>query len=150
MAKLFGEALAPGEHWYVERCEFDADGGKLFLRLAFEADGAFVCASCGAEGCKVYDGGRRREWRHLDFLQHRTICVASALRVACPSCGVRGAELPWARPRSGFTVPFEFRVAELAAKMTMEEVAEIVEEPQARLRRVAEHYSRRCAARDAE
>lgn len=133
--------LELGEHWHAERCEFDADSGKLYLRLACEDGGTFSCGNCGAEGCKVHDRGREREWRHLDFLQHRTICVAPTLRVSCPSCGVRQAEIPWARPRSGFTVPFEFRVAELAGKMTMKEVAEIVEEPAARLLRVAKHYS---------
>jgi len=138
--QLFNEALVLEEHWYVESVEFDCQAGKVVLHLNFHAGGFFTCGSCGRQGCRVYDASRRY-WRHLDFLQYKTYFCAPHPRVECPRCGVRQSEVSWARPRSSYTVPFEFRIAELkSGKMTFRYMAMVLEEPRGRIQRVARHY----------
>ena len=123
----------------MERTAFDAEERRLDIHLNFEVGGTFACGSCGAEGCKAYDTKWRR-WRHLNFFQHQAYLHAPAPRVQCPSCGVRQARLPWARPRSGFTLLFEALVVAMASEMPTMAVARIVGEHDTRLWRVVRHY----------
>ena len=103
---LFEQALGLKRPWYVERTEFDAESRRLDLYLNFEAGGTFGCGPCGGEGCTAYDTAAK-QWRHLNFFQHQAFLHAPSPRVDCPECGIRQARLPWARPRSGFTLLFE-------------------------------------------
>ena len=103
--RLFEQALGLEHPWYVDKTEFEPKTGKLDLHLNFEAGGMFECGGCGGEGRKAYDTAWKR-WRHLNFFQHEAFLHAPAPRVKCPSCGIRRARLPWARPRSGFTLLF--------------------------------------------
>lgn len=137
--KLFEQALGIGWPWYVERTEFDAEGRRLDIHLNFEVGGTFACAGCGAEGCKAYDT-KARSWRHMDFFQHQAYLHAHTPRVRCTACGVRQARLPWARPRSGFTLLFEALVMTLVSEMPVMAVARVVEEHDTRLWRVVRHY----------
>lgn len=134
--ELFGDAVPLEDPWYVERDELDVGERRLDLHLNFKAAIPFECGACGGSGCRKYDTRPPKAWRHLDFLQYRTMLRAPIPRVTCPSCGVRQAKLPWARERSGFTLAFEQRIAALAEEMPVTEVAEIVDEPPARLRRL--------------
>ncbi len=144
-ATKFSEALELRDPWYVERSEFDAGERSLILDLGFNAGGSFACGACGERGCKAYDTARK-ERRHLDFLQYRTYVRAPHPRVECPRCGVRQAGVPWARPRSAYTLAFEFRVSELLAlnsrTVKCKDVAEFLEEPASRLASVVRHYSK--------
>ena len=137
--RLFEQALGLEQPWYVERTEFDPEAGKLDLHLNFEAGGVFECGGCGGDGCKAYDTAGKR-WRHLNFFQHEAFLHAPAPRVRCPSCGIRRARLPWARPRSGFTLLFEALVVTMAAQMPVRALARIVGEHDTRLWRVVKHY----------
>lgn len=139
--KLFNEALALGEPWFVERSELDVTKGQLVVYLNFKTGGLFRCATCLTPGCRGYDS-RERAWRHLDFLHYQTVLVAPSPRVTCPECGVRQAELPWARPRAKFSWAFEYRVAELARHMPLREVAEVVDVNITSLRGIARHYAK--------
>ncbi len=138
--ELFADALELKPPWYVASIEPDAgEKPAVLARLAFTPGSVFPCGSCGTAGCKAYDT-HPKEYRHLDFLHHQTILVVSVPRVTCPSCGVRQAELPWARPRTKFTYPFEHRIAELAARMPLRDLAEIVDVDTDSLLRVVRHY----------
>ena len=66
----------------------------------------FCCPECGKE-LGLYDHAEERRWRHLDSCQFRTYLVARVPRVDCPEHGVRQAKVPWAEPRSRFTLMFE-------------------------------------------
>ena len=107
--------------------------------MAFEAGGLFECGGCGGGGCKAYDTVRKR-WRHLNFFQHEAFLHAPAPRVQCPSCGVRMARVPWARPRSGFTLLFEALVVTMAAQMPVRAVGRIIGEHDTRLWRIVRHH----------
>lgn len=136
------EALGlDGEGWEVESCELDAACEELHVSLNFTGERS-TCGACGRRGCRVYDTRTSKQWRHLNFLHCRTMLRAVSHRVSCPSCGVRAAQLPWARQRSSYTLAFEYFVAQLSAndRLPLSAVADLVEEPYGRIRRLAAHY----------
>ena len=137
--KLFEQALGIGSPWFVAQTEFDAEARRLDIYLDFEPGGTFECGGCGADGCKAYDT-KAKSWRHLDFFQHQAYLHACAPRVSCAACGVRQARLPWARPRSGFTLLFEALVMEMVTETPVNAVARLVGEHDTRLWRVLKHY----------
>src|ERR1700739_2641312 len=104
--ELFQAALGLPSPWIVLRSEFDPDQKQLDLHIGFARGSRFACPACGAEGCGVHDV-REKEWRHLNFFQHKTVLKASIPRVSCDKCGVKQVSPPWARTGSGFTLLFE-------------------------------------------
>ena len=68
--------------------ELDTDHRDQLVRVyvAHDPDQELVCPQCGTV-CPGYDK-RRRQWRHLDTCQYRTIVVSEVPRVACPEHGV--------------------------------------------------------------
>ncbi len=136
---LFEQALGLERPVYVERTEFDAGQRRLDLYLNFEVGGTFACGGCGGEGCKAYDTAQK-QWRHLNFFQHQAYLHAPSPRVECAECGIRQARLPWARPRSGFTLLFEALAMAMMSEMPVKAVARIVGEHDTRLWRIARHH----------
>ncbi|MFZ0207352.1 MAG: transposase family protein [Roseiarcus sp.] len=83
----------------VLRSEFDPDQKQLDLQIGFARGSRYARPACGAEGCGVYDV-REKEWRHLNFFQHKTVLKASIPRVCCDKCGVKQVSPAWARTGS--------------------------------------------------
>ena len=54
-----------------------------------------------------YDHSSPRTWRHLDTMQFRTMLHAEVPRVDCPEHGFLQTNVPWADPKSRFTLLFE-------------------------------------------
>src|SRR6202522_1622833 len=137
--ELFQAALGLSSPWIVLRSEFDRDQKQLDLHIGFARGSRFACPACGAEGCGVHDV-REKEWRHLNFFQHKTVRKASIPRVSCDKCGVKQVSPPWARTGSGFTLLFEAFLLSMVKAMPVANVAEIVDEHDTRLWRVLDHY----------
>ena len=137
--ELFQAALGLSSPWIVLRSEFDPDQKQLDLHIGFARGSRFACPACGAEGCGVHDV-REKEWRHLNFFQHKTVLKASIPRVSCDKCGVKQVSPPWARTGSGFTLLFEAFLLSMVKAMPVANVAEIVDEHDTRLWRVLDHY----------
>jgi transposase len=137
--ELFQAALGLPSPWIVLRSEFDPDQKQLDLHIGFARGSRFACPACGAEGCGVHDV-REKEWRHLNFFQHKTVLKASIPRVSCDKCGVKQVSPPWARTGSGFTLLFEAFLLSMVKAMPVANVAEIVDEHDTRLWRVLDHY----------
>ena len=74
------------------------------------------CPGCKAADCPAHYTAEKT-WRHLDFLQHQAFLQARTSRIKCSKCGVRGVEVPWARPGSGFTLLFEMLAMTLIIHM---------------------------------
>ena len=136
--RLFEQALRLERPWYVEKTEFDDEARQLDVYLNFRAGGTFPCGSCG-EVCKGYDTAWKR-WRHLNFFEYHTLVHAPSPRVNCLSCGIKQAQLPWARRRSRFTLLFEALVVAMATEMSVRAVGRIVGEYDTRLWRIVNHY----------
>ncbi len=67
---------------------------------------AWSCPHC-SQVLPVYDHAEERTWRHLDSCQFQTYLHARIPRVTCGEHGVVQVTVPWAAPRSRFTLLFE-------------------------------------------
>lgn len=106
VAELFNRVLdLPGAR--VRQIELE-EGDELCLvvHLARPARRRMGCSGCGQIVRAVHDRHERR-WRHRDLWGVRCQVRAEVRRLRCPACGVRPERVPWARPGSRFTRPFE-------------------------------------------
>ncbi len=88
----------------VSSAEFTLDEKGLDIRLDLPKAGSFSCPKCALSGAKAYDTIKKS---HLNFFGHEAYLTARVARVACEKCGIHLAEMPWARPSSGFTLLLE-------------------------------------------
>jgi len=135
---LFSQALGLGAQWNVVKSEMDVPQRQLRLELDFPAGTKFACPRCG-QLCAVHDTVDK-EWRHLDFWQHRTDLRARVPRVTCAEHGVLQVEVPWARAGSGFTLMMEGMILLLAQQMSVSAAARLLRTTDHRLWRVIDHY----------
>lgn len=84
------------------------------------------CSKCGRT-CPGYDHRERPvRWVHYAVGAKRMILEYAPRRVDCARCGVRVELVPWARPGSRFTRPFEELTAYLAQITNKTEAARIM------------------------
>ena len=102
---LYARILGLTAPWEVSDVKLDVKVGEIRISVSGRADAAFGCPEC-AKLCGRYDTNKR-EWRHLDTCQFKTILVADVPRVECPDHGVRLVRVPWAEPGSRFTALME-------------------------------------------
>jgi len=79
--------------------ELNLKAGEVKVYVEPRAGAKQSCPQCGAS-CPGYD--RRRQWRHLDTCQLKTLLVAKLPRIRCAEHGVVSVRVPWAEPGSGF------------------------------------------------
>jgi transposase len=118
---LFTQALGLTAPWKVVSAEFDPAAKSLELVIDFEPGSRFPDPESG-ESCPVHDTVERT-WQHLHFFQHRTVLRARVPRIRTPEGKVRNAEVPWARPQSGFTLFMEAYLLTLAKVLPVTEVS---------------------------
>src|SRR5882757_9871776 len=135
---LFEQALGLGNGWKVVKSEMNVAERRLELWLDFAVGAQFACPQC-AQWCPVHDTVEKK-WRHLDFWQHRTELTARVPRIKCEEHGVLQAQVPWARPGSGFTLMMEAIILLLCQEMTVSAAADHLGEHDTRLWRVLDHY----------
>ena len=127
-SKLWKKLLGV-EHLVFEDGDIEAgrDGREVLVFWVRPGHGhRHRCSRCGRR-CRRYDGGAgRRRWRALDAGTMRCYLEADAPRVRCPVHGIVVAAVPWARPGSRFTRPFEDQAAWLCASMTGTKAAELL------------------------
>ena len=136
---LFQRDLGLEKPWEVVDVGFDAEQKRLDLRIDFAKGVKFPCPECGREGCSVHDT-EQHTWRHMNFFEHEAYLHARVPRVKCPEHGVKQVQVPWARPRSDFTLLFEALVMALVAEMPVKPVAGLVGEEDKRIWRIVHHY----------
>ena len=136
--QLFTMALGLEKPWYVSRIEFDPSEQRIDLYLDFKRGSKFCCPGCGKE-TPVYDS-EEHTWRHLNFFQYKAYLHARQPRTNCPDCGVLTVQVPWARPKSDFTLLFEALILTLARQMPVLAIAKLVGEHDTRLWRVLRAY----------
>jgi transposase len=104
--ELYAQILGLAAPWFVAKVDLTLAAGRVEVFVEHVAGQTFACPDC-ARMLPVYDHSDRRTWRHLDTCQYQTLLHAAPPRVQCPEHGVRQAALPWAAPRSRFTLLFE-------------------------------------------
>lgn len=102
---LYATILGLRDPWLVQDVELDAKQEIVRVTVVAREGARFACPECQAESPR--HDHRRREWRHLDTCQFRTILVADVPRVRCAVHGTKQILVPWAEPGSGFTALFE-------------------------------------------
>ena len=118
---LYSRILGIQAPWTVTDVELTRSEGEVRVHVAHDEAIPLVCPECG-QAVPGYDS-RRRQWRHLDTCQLRTILVADVPRVNCPEHGVRQVDVPWAEEGSGFTALFEALVIDWLQEASIQAVA---------------------------
>ena len=103
---LYQYLLGLQSPWTVSRVNLDVTGQRVDVWAEHPEDGAGACPHC-AKTLPLYDHAEERTWRHLDSCQFQTYLHARIPRVKCAEHGVVQVLVPWAEPRSRFTLLFE-------------------------------------------
>ncbi len=103
--ELYTQILGIQAPWEVSEIELDLKAGEVKVYVEQKPGTKQACPKCGAS-CPGYDK-RRRQWRHLDTCQLKTLLVADLPRVQCAEHGVVSVHVPWSEPGSGFTALYE-------------------------------------------
>lgn len=119
--ELYAQILGIRSPWQVVDVELSVSTGEVRVFVEQEPGTTLVCPTCGAPG-PGYDK-RRREWRHLDICQFKTLLVADVPRVQCKEHGVVMTKVPWAESGSGFTALFEALVIDWLKEASTQAVA---------------------------
>lgn len=135
---LFTLALGIQAPWEVKGLQFDSESRRLDIKIDFVRGANFPCPVCGVLS-KVHDT-EEKSWRHLDFFQHSAYLTARVPRCTCPEHGVKQAQVPWARPGSGFTLLFEALAMMLVSAMPVASAAKIIGEYDGKLWRMLHHH----------
>lgn len=144
---LFTSALGLQAPWSVSKVELDTAKRRIDFEVACDAK-SLPCPACGVNGQGVHDR-IRRDWRHLDFFQFEAWLHAEVPRVDCSACGKTTlAEVPWARPGSGFTLLFEALALSLCQALPVAQAAAQLRVASKRLWRRIEHYVGVARAKD--
>jgi len=109
--KLFETILGIQTPWRISCVALDTTGERVDL-WAEHAETRWPCPEC-QQALPCHDHADERMWRHLDTCQYQTFLHARVPRVDCPTHGVRQVRVPWAEPRSRFTVLMERLVIDL-------------------------------------
>ena len=146
---IFALALGlTGTPWEVVdvRLDLTQQPGRLDIRLDFPPGTRFPRPSDG-QLCAVYDT-EEHSWRHLNFFQYECYLHAWVPRVdGGEADGVKTVAVPWARPRSGFTLLMEAMMVLLSQSgMSVAEASRTVGESAHRLWRVLFHHVERAHA----
>lgn len=148
--ELYQHLLGITAPWMVERIALDVPGGRVDVWAKHDKKARFACPECGKE-CGLYDHEEERVWRHLDSCQFQTFLRARIPRIRCDEHGVRQARVPWAEPKSRFTMLFERLAIDVMLNMDLTNAARLLglswdESHHIRERAVARGLSRRSEA----
>lgn len=139
--EIFNRALNLGSGWEVYNVAFNLEHKELRIHIRTVKGSLHSCGTCGKPGCRIYDHGKEREWRHMNFFQYRAVLIGKPPRVDCDVCNTpKTAELSWARERSGYSLYFEAFMVLLAKAMPMNEVSRLLGEHDTTLWPILHHY----------
>ena len=104
--ELYRAILGLESPWTVARVDLDVKQQRVDVYAEHGKRKTWTCPECEAS-CGLHDHDQERTWRHLDSCQFQTYLHASVPRIRCDEHGVRQVRVPWAEPRSRFTLLFE-------------------------------------------
>lgn len=120
---LYSKILDIQSPWAVVDVILDAAKREVRVQVEVAPSGKLTCPTCGAPSPR-YDS-KRRQWRHLDTCQYRTILDAEVPRIECPEHGPLQVRVPWAEPGSRFTAMFEALVIDWLKEASISAVADM-------------------------
>jgi transposase len=103
---LYAQILGAKAPWFVDKVDLKVAENSVDIWLDHGPGERWACPECGKLlPCRDHVG--ERVWRHLDTCQFKTLLHARVPRVECPEHGVHQVLVPWAEPRSRFTLLME-------------------------------------------
>lgn len=104
--EVFKQLLGLTSPWEVTKVDLKLAEGRVDVYVGHAPGSKFACPKCGKEH-SVHDHAEERVWRHLDTFQYETRLHARIPRIQCAEHGKLQAHVPWAEPKSRFTLMFE-------------------------------------------
>lgn len=104
--ELYQQILGLEAPWSVAKVALDVKEQRVDVYAEHGKRKTWPCPECGKD-CGLHDHDEERTWRHLDSCQFQTVLHARIPRVRCEDHGVKQVRVPWAEPRSRFTLLFE-------------------------------------------
>ncbi len=104
--ELYRQLLGLQSPWRVDHVDLAPEEKRIDVWITHRRGARFPCPECGLE-LSVFDHVPSRTWRHLDTGSFRTRVHAQIPRVACLWHRILQVKVPWALPRSHFTMAFE-------------------------------------------
>lgn len=105
--QLYQRILGLSAPWQVSDVNINELTGEVVVRVTHTGQG-LTCPTCKRSG-NLHDHAAMRRWRHLDTCQMATVIECCIPRVRCDEHGVLQLPVPWAGPKSRFTLMFESR-----------------------------------------
>jgi transposase len=127
---LLSKALNLVLPWELKIIELSpSSDGSLQLNLTIGTISGAKFKDTEGNECSIYDSNMR-EWRHLNFFQHKCYIRCNVPRIREKSTGkIKQIDVPWARENSGFTLLFEAYVMQLIEfEMPISKVGSLVNE----------------------
>lgn len=110
--------------WKVEAVQLDTDRKSVEVKVGYKA--GTLWASEAGERLPTYDHVER-QWRHLDTCGFETLIICRVPRVQTPEGRIETVPVPWAGPRSRFTLLYErFAIEVLLAARSLSAAAELL------------------------
>jgi transposase len=104
--ELYRQILGLESPWYVSRVDLNTADQRVDIWLEHDFGVHWKCPKC-SQTFTCRDHAEERVWRHMDTCQFGTYLHARIPRIECPDHGVLQIKVPWAEPRSRFTLLFE-------------------------------------------
>jgi transposase len=123
--ELYRHLLGLETPWTVARVELDAKQHRIDVWVQHGSPKSWPCPDCGV-GCRLHDHDEERTWRHLDSCHFQTHLHARVPRIDCPQHGVLQVRVPWAEPRSRFTLLFERFAIDVLLECDVKAAADIL------------------------
>jgi len=121
---LYQQILGISSPWKVTDVRLSIPDRQVVVVVGCGPGTSLTCPTCG-QG-RVRHDHRKRQWRHLDTCQFRTVLEADVPRVNCPEHGVLQVPVPWSEPGSRFTALFEAMVIAWLGEAPIKAVAELM------------------------
>ena len=124
----YGLMLGLVPPWAVLSVNLDLNAKRLVLEVEYPRGHRAPCPEPGCgEQCSIKDHREERSWRHLDTMQFETQVRCRVPRSDCPRHGVKTIQVPWAGPRSQFTLLFErFAIEVLLGARSIKKAQELL------------------------
>jgi len=103
--QLYQRILGLPAPWQVSDVQINEISCEVVVRVTHTGHG-LTCPTCKHAG-NLHDHATMRRWRHLDTCQMATVIECCIPRVRCDEHGVLQLPVPWAGPKSRFTLMFE-------------------------------------------
>ncbi len=123
--KLYEHLLGIESPWSVNRVELDMNKKMVNVWVKHQAGVKWLCPKC-QKPLTIYDHAEERAWRHLDSCAFQTYLHTRIPRVECPNDGVVQVKVPWAEPKSRFTILFERLAIDVLKQCDVTGAAEIL------------------------